>query len=275
MALSCPDDRDGEDKTMSPVRADGDDATILFLHPVGLDRECWREAAEGLPGRALDLPGHGASSAIPVPATMSELAAFVLADIHAPVHLIGASLGAFISLQAAVDHPDLVRSVVAITAAGALDAATMRQRAAALRMDGTGSSLDTTLSRWFSGPALEQGDHPGIEYACKRLSANPIEPIAAMWDAMATYNVTDRLSDVSVPVSCVYATDDVSTPPAAAKKLVERLPRSRLDELNGPHMILLESPKAIRGAIARHFDWLSQNRNASRYEPGRTGAKDV
>lgn len=258
---------------MSFVRVDGDDATILFLHPVGLDRECWREAAEGLPGRFLDLPGHGESAAVPVPTTMSGLVEFVLADVNAPVHLIGASLGAFVSLQAAVERPDLVRSVVAITGTAALDAAIMHQRATALRKTGLEASLDTTLSRWFSRPALERRDHPGVEYARRRLSANPVEPIATMWDAMATYDVTDRLPDVRVPVSCVCAAGDVSTPPAMAKKLFERLPRSRLDELDGPHMVLLESPKTVRKAIVRHFDWLSHG--GMKAVTSRTGVSHV
>lgn len=104
----------------------GTGVPVLFLHGFGGDLDNWLfnldAVSETSPVIALDLPGHGQSTARLPGAGMAALAGFVAHFMDAveveQAHLVGHSLGAAIAAQMALDHPRRVASVALIAAAG-------------------------------------------------------------------------------------------------------------------------------------------------------------
>ena len=118
--------RDGRE--LSALRAGaGDGLPIVFLHGLGGSQSTWQVVLAGLvEGHqtiAIDLPGHGASSADPESDySIAGLASAVLdalesLDLKRPV-IVGHSLGGAIALKIASARPDQVAGVVAIDSAG-------------------------------------------------------------------------------------------------------------------------------------------------------------
>ena len=98
---------------------------VLFIHGFGGDLNNWLfnqpALAETHATYALDLPGHGGSAkevgAGDVGAMTAAVCDFMAAMGIAKAHLVGHSLGGAISLDLALNHPELVASVTAVAPA--------------------------------------------------------------------------------------------------------------------------------------------------------------
>jgi pimeloyl-ACP methyl ester carboxylesterase len=93
---------------------------VVFLHGLGVSRWMWDEQVRTLADRfhcvAVDLPGSGASSSEPwvsLAATATAVAE-VVADVGAgrAAHVVGLSLGGYVTLALLAEHPDLVGSAI-------------------------------------------------------------------------------------------------------------------------------------------------------------------
>ena len=88
-------------------------AAVLFIHGFGGDLDNWLfnldALAEKPPVIALDLPGHGQSTATLPGTTIKALAAFVARFMEAidvpQAHLVGHSMGGAVAAQLALDAP--------------------------------------------------------------------------------------------------------------------------------------------------------------------------
>jgi len=99
---------------------------VLFVHGFGGDLDNWLfnldAVGEVAPVIALDLPGHGQSSAKLPGTSLAALAAFVASfldqlDVER-VHAVGHSMGGAIAARLAKDHPQRVASVALVASAG-------------------------------------------------------------------------------------------------------------------------------------------------------------
>jgi pimeloyl-ACP methyl ester carboxylesterase len=101
--------------------------TVVLLHGFGDSLATWRHVLPALALRhrviAIDLPGFGASGAIP-PGTLLDGQVEAVADVldalgvHGPVALVGNSMGGATSLRFALAHPERTDRVVTIAPAG-------------------------------------------------------------------------------------------------------------------------------------------------------------
>ena len=103
-----------------------DGVPVLFIHGFGGDLDNWLFNIDALgeksPVIALDLPGHGQSTARLPGASIEALADFVARFMDVigvgQAHLVGHSLGGAIAAQMALDHPRRVASLALIGSAG-------------------------------------------------------------------------------------------------------------------------------------------------------------
>lgn len=65
-------------------------------------------------GLCLDFPGHGAFSADSVEYSISSMADYVLNHIEEPVELFGYSMGGYVALYLAANHPNLISRVTTL-----------------------------------------------------------------------------------------------------------------------------------------------------------------
>ncbi|MYH57730.1 MAG: alpha/beta fold hydrolase [Boseongicola sp. SB0675_bin_26] len=141
---------------ISFIRA-GTGSRLYLVHGVGLRAEAWMAQVNKLSAtqhcRAFDLPGHGASRALPRPATLAQYTDCIAAAIDAPGVVAGHSMGAMIALDLAIRHPHLVKGVAALNAIyrrSPKAAEAVRRRAADLFATEL-ADPETTLARWFAG----------------------------------------------------------------------------------------------------------------------------
>ena len=87
----------------------------------------WSPVIDCLPAmwrtQIVDLPGLGPVPSHPAVSSYDSLVEYVARAIQTPTVLVGQSMGAFVALQLALRHPDLVTHLVLVVAAGGVDMA--------------------------------------------------------------------------------------------------------------------------------------------------------
>jgi 3-oxoadipate enol-lactonase len=226
------------------------DATLVLLHPIGLDGNSF--SLLGLHDAvAPDLLGHGGRPRQPG-MTLDDLARDVAEGSSGPLDVVGVSLGAMVGLHLALDHPERVRSLVVACSGAFADPDTMLDRARAAE-SGMAGVLEETLRRWFTPGAFARADHPGVQRA--RDSLLQMDPLAFAdgWRAIAGHDVRDRLGELKVPLTCVAGSKDLAAPPERLLAIAEAVEGSRFVVLDAPHIVQLEEPAAFRQAIEEHL----------------------
>ncbi|WEO94148.1 3-oxoadipate enol-lactonase [Streptomyces sp. FXJ1.172] len=197
-----------------------------------------------------DLPGHGGSAAdlIGPGASVGDLAALVL-DLADALGIdrfgyAGVSLGGAVGLHLAVHHPDRLTSLAVLCSSARFgDGAAWRERAQRVRREGLQWLVESADARWFTPgftvPVLVQ-DHR---------EADP-QAYAACCDALAAFDLRDRLGEIAVPTLLVAGRQDPATPPAHLREIADAVPGSTLVELPGAsHLAPAQCPKAVLAAL--------------------------
>ncbi|WP_375489845.1 4-carboxymuconolactone decarboxylase [uncultured Jatrophihabitans sp.] len=205
-----------------------------------------------------DLPGHGAAPA-PAPANeyaVGDLAAAVAIGIGAhadgPVHVAGDSLGGAVGMQLALDRPELVRTVtVCCSAARIGDAQGWRDRVETVRAGGTDAVVEGSAKRWFAPGFADRA--PGVAHALlDTLRQVDDTGYIAACDALATFDIRDRLADLAAPLLAIAGAADAVVPVADLRLVAESVRDGRLDVLDGvAHLAPAEAPQQVARLIRR------------------------
>jgi 3-oxoadipate enol-lactonase/4-carboxymuconolactone decarboxylase len=210
---------------------------------------------------AWDLPGHGANRAVPSEAfSMAGLASGVLSFVDDVLTeqgrggdsfvYAGDSVGGAVGLQLLLDHPDRVRAAALVCTGARLgDEVMWRERADLVTRSGTEVLVDVTATRWFrpgfvdEQPELADGLLQSLREA-DRLG------YAAVCGALATFDVRDRLGEITAPVVSVAGAYDVAAPVAAMAEVADGVADGRLVMLDrAAHQAPVEAPVETARAI--------------------------
>ncbi|MFE9903481.1 bifunctional 3-oxoadipate enol-lactonase/4-carboxymuconolactone decarboxylase PcaDC [Streptomyces achromogenes] len=235
-------------------------ATPLLLGPsLGTSLALWDQVAPELSAshRVIrwDLPGHGGSAAdlIGPGATVGDLAALVLALADAlgvdRFAYAGVSLGGAVGLHLAVHHPERLTSLAVLCSSAHFGgAAPWRERAERVRREGLEWLAGSADARWFT---------PGFsvpELVRDHRTADP-EAYAACCDALAAFDLRDRLAGITVPTLLVAGREDPATPPAHLREIADAVPGATLVELPGAsHLAPAQVPGAVLAALRTQLD---------------------
>ncbi|CAM5657060.1 3-oxoadipate enol-lactonase OS=Streptomyces tendae OX=1932 GN=pcaD PE=4 SV=1 [Streptomyces tendae] len=235
-------------------------APALLLGPsLGTSYALWDAVAPELSTRhrviRWDLPGHGGSPAglVGAGATVGDLAALVLALADSlgveRFAYAGVSLGGAVGLHLAVHHPKRVSSLAVVCSSAHFGGAKpWQERAAQVRAEGLARLAENADARWFT---------PG--FTVPRLvrdhrAADP-EAYAACCDALAAFDLRDRVGEIAAPTLLVAGREDPATPPAHLRELADAVPGATLTEIPGAsHLAPAERPEAVLTALRAHFD---------------------
>jgi len=199
---------------------DGD--KLVLVHGFTLNAGAWGPMGEALAAHrsvlAVDLPGHGASSAIvtDLPGT-----ARLVAEVAGRGDYLGYSLGGRVCLHLGLARPDLVRRLVLVGASAGIadDAARARRRRhdavladeleRSARRDGERVALARFLERWLSGPLFAS-----LDPCLAQLDARRRNTVAGLASSLRTCGVGtqapqwDRLHALDMAVLVVAGADD-------------------------------------------------------------------
>ncbi|MEO8180288.1 MAG: alpha/beta fold hydrolase [Deltaproteobacteria bacterium] len=155
----------------------------------------WDPIREQLPPswqqHTFDLPGFGPVPADPEIQSYEQLVDWIARGLPRPGAVAGQSMGAFIALQLALRHPELVTHLALLVAAAGVDMA--RHGARDWRRD-SGSASAANLA-WTFAPVPD---------------------------------LTSELGRIRIPVLLVWATRDPISPLGVARQLQTDLPNARL-----------------------------------------------
>ncbi|MDI3390609.1 alpha/beta fold hydrolase, partial [Streptomyces sp. B-S-A8] len=244
------------------------DAPPLVLGPsLGTSMALWEPQLPSLARHfrvfRFDLPGHGGSPAelLPDPApgrtTVEDLAALVLAvaDHHGLTgfHYAGVSLGGAIGAHLAVHRPERLLSLAAICSSAHFGAAQpWYERAALVRREGLAPLVGASPARWFAEPGAGVAASPFGRRLLAGLAGAQPAGYAACCDALAAYDLRDRLGRIAAPTLVVAGSHDVATPVAHARELVDGVPRAALEVIPAGHLAV-EAPQALAEVLLTHL----------------------
>lgn len=235
----------------------GHGAPVLLIHSVGLNADVWEPQITGLAQRhrvvAPDLPGHGQSALLREGATLEDFVE-VTADLIdalglAPVPVVGHSFGAMIALGLALDHPEMVASLVTLNAVYCRDSharAAVEGRAKQL----TGRRVDTieAIARWFP----DDPDGPLARRVAAWLRATDPEGYAAAYRVFATADHAHegRLGELACRTLFLTGVADPHSTPAMSERMAHEAPHGRAAAVPGArHMMNLTHPAETTNAI--------------------------
>jgi 3-oxoadipate enol-lactonase/4-carboxymuconolactone decarboxylase len=239
------------------------DAPLLLLGPsVGTSvAALWGAAAERLAGHVRvvgwDLPGHGRSPAGPF--RIPDLAAGVLAlaDQFAPgaaFHYAGDSIGGAVGLQLLLDAPERLLSAALLCTGTVIGRPEdWAARAATVRTAGTAAVVELATQRWFAAGFVDR--RPDVAAALlDALRDTDDESYAQACEALAEFDVTARLVEITTPVLAIAGAEDVPTPPEGVARIASGVKDGRLVVLHGVgHLAPAEAPERVAELIGEHL----------------------
>jgi len=226
-------------------------STILWDDVVPHLAETWRVAA-------WDLPGHGTSPAATAAFTVADLADGV-ADIAgrlgaSRILYAGVSLGGAVGLELLLRHPDLV-GAASIICSGAKIAETAgwHDRAAHVRAQSTSSLVVPSAQRWFAPDSLSR--RPVLTgRLLHALQDADDESYALCCEALAAYDVRDRLGRITAPVLAVFGHFDQVCPEASAVEIARGVQNGEVAEVpDAAHLAPAEDPELTTRLLRDFF----------------------
>ena len=225
--------------------------TVVFVGDAGYGawQWGWQHAAVAGPYEAIvtDLRGVGRSSEDAtvdgVDTLASDLAA-VLADAGADAaHLVGAGLGGMVALRAALSTSRVESLTLIGTAA----------RGHGLDLDplwgdpGDPRALERSVAAGLSDTFLDAHPDAVEQMVAWRAEEDAPRPVfEAHAAAVAGFDVSDRLYEITQPASVVHGGDDAVWPPARGAALAEGLPRGEFREVaDAGHLVHVEASRRV------------------------------
>jgi len=226
---------------------------------------CATQLADVFDVLAWDLPGHGHNRAVPDEGfTVAELARGVLevvddvlaqrGDVGGPFFYAGDSVGGAVGLQLLLDVPARVASAVLLCTGAKLGTGeSWQERMEAVALTGTAGLVESSAQRWF-GPGFLEREPDTASVLLQALQQADDRGYAQVCQALASFDVRDRLGEITAPVLAVAGATDPATPPELLQELAEGVRRGRLVVLDGVgHLAPAEAPLEVAALLRQHL----------------------
>ncbi len=240
---------------------------LVLLHGLGSSSRDWELQMADLSQHfrviALDLRGHGRSGKPPGPYSMALFAedtARVIRNLGAaPAHILGISLGGMVAFQLALDHPEVVRSLVITNSTPDLVPRGWRERLAIgqrfliVRLLGMKKMGQVLGDRFLPDP--EQAELRKI--FVERWAENHKPAYLEAMKAVVGWSVRNRLGQIDCPTLVIGADGDYF--PTAEKEIYTGLiPGARLVIVeNSRHALPAEKPALYNQLVLDFLNTLS------------------
>lgn len=231
-------------------------SNLLLLHGVGLNRRMWRRCLDPLGARhrvrALDLLGHGQASPAPEGTTLADLAADVAGRMDGPAHVAGFSLGAMVAQRLALEHPELVRSLVLVSSVAArspAESAAVAERLALAERDFPAAAT-AAVERW-----LPTGDPELAAELRATLLGTDRRSYLTCYRVFATADreLWPRLAEIPAPTLAITGADDPGSTPEMTHRLATAIPGARAVIVPGVrHLLPMQAPDTLVQHILSH-----------------------
>jgi pimeloyl-ACP methyl ester carboxylesterase len=196
----------------------------------------------------LDLPGHGSSDALDGEITIHRfsqiLARFIQELELQKIVTVGHSLGGAISLQLALDYPDLVSGLILVGTGAKLGVlpATLE----GLRTDFP-TGVDLVITQMGFASQTDPNQVTAIKEEAKRC-----DPRVGYADFLACsqFDVRDRIQEIQLPTLVLVGDQDQLTPVKWSRWLKANIEKAKLEIIEqAGHYVMVEQPVQVNQAI--------------------------
>lgn len=214
----------------------GSGPCMVLLHGAGDQAGTWARMAGPLVDEYRvvipDLPGHWKSDPKNGPLRIDQIFSGLEAVMETTCAgenaiLVGNSLGAWISMLYAREHPDRVARLVAING-GAI-----KEENPAVNIYPTTREEARETMKGLMGPATPPVPDFVLDDVIRHARVGPAGRMAQTVDEMEAYLLDGRLDEVTVPVELVWGDADGLLTLEYAQRLLDGLPRARLHTVHG------------------------------------------
>ena len=233
-------------------------APVLFIHGFGGDLNNWLfnqpALAETHTTYALDLPGHGGSAKAvgsgDVGAMTAAVCDFMAAKGIARAHLVGHSLGGAISLDLALNHPELAASVTAVAPA-ALGPEISMEYIDGFMTTSRARKLKSVLEMLVCNPDLVTNEMVEDVLKYKRLDGvdAALNQVASACFAGGhqSLELTARLGEIKAPIRVVWGREDRILPVSHSQGLPASVQVTVID--GAGHLVHMEKAAEVNELI--------------------------
>jgi 3-oxoadipate enol-lactonase len=236
---------------------------LLLIHGLGSSIRDWENQiprfAERYRVTSLDLRGHGKSDKTPGPYSSKlfsdDIAEFIRSLDIAPTHVVGLSLGGFIACQLAVDHGDLVRSLVVVNSVPDLPRDTVRDR---FRIQSTLMLRQfivrffgmRALGRFLSKKLFPRKDQNELRQTfIDRWAENDEQAYLSTLATVSQWSLEHRLGSITCP-TCLISGEHDFFPLALKEAYAKKVPDARLVVIpNSGHFTPMDEPAKFNEAV--------------------------
>lgn len=215
----------------------GQGTPLIFLHGANDQAGTWARIAPAFTSGhrviVADLAGHGDAAPAEGPLELGDLVDGVRAVVEAErqggrVAIVGNSLGGFLALVHALNHPDQVALVVAVNGAVFRGG---NQQAAGMLLPKTRAEARRVLEALMSPTSPRVPDFV-LDDLLRRTPTTPLARLMASPPAsMQQWLIDDRLGEVRTPVALVWGADDRLIPLDYAEQARRNLPNATLQTI--------------------------------------------
>jgi pimeloyl-ACP methyl ester carboxylesterase len=249
----------------------GQGEPLLFIHGLGSSGRDWEMQvpffARDYRVITADMRGHGQSDKPRGPYSIAlfaeDTARLMQALAIAPAHVVGISMGGMIAFQLALDHPEMVGSLVIVNSGPQMVGHTFKewlavqQRLWITRLLGMRKMGEVLSQRLF--PKTEQ--EPLRAMLVERWAENDARAWRDSMRAIAGWSVADRLGEIQIPTLVVAADADYSSV-ESKQAYVAKMPRAELAVIHDArHALPVERPDEFNAVVA---EFLSRQRDQPR-----------
>ena len=226
--------------------------TLVLLHGAGDSAGAWASIADKLVPRYRlvipDLAGHGHSGPAEGPLSVGQvltgLDAVLRQAPQEPVIIVGNSLGAWVALLYAKQHPDRVARVVLVNG-GAL----VGERSDLSLMPKTREEAAALMTQ-LRDPAADPIPGYVLDDVVREANAGPIARIYAAAGSAGEFVLDGKLGNLAVPVDLIWGESDKLFGLSYAQRMMAQLPASRLTTISTcGHVPQQECPTRFRASL--------------------------
>ena len=238
---------------------EGEGFPLVLIHGLFEDSTTWGlvmpEFSKKYRTITLDIRGHGHSGKPDMPYSIQlfseDLFEFLQKLGIAQVHLLGVSMGGAIAQQFALDHPEMIRSLVLVSTFSYNDPdlhKTFSRLRRCMADGGNPAFFDEAVKLVFTPYFVSANAKAIAEWRDERNKINSPTAIVHAIDACMAFNVKDRISQISHPTLIISGREDVLTP----IRLSEQIHRSvrgserKIMESVGHNLHIEKAPELVQ-----------------------------
>lgn len=216
---------------------------LIFIHGSGGCKESWQfQTAHFKGAKAVNLPGHPEGELC---TTIAEYAAwlhrYIVDKGYRDVVLVGHSLGGGIALQYALEYPEDLWGLITVGSGGRLrvhpDVLEALER-------------DSSQARKFTETSYDRIEPALAAVLKKRDQENTVGALINDLKACDSFDVMERLQEITVPLLAIVGDQDVMTPPKYSAFMVDNIAGAKQVIIpGGTHFVFAELPASVNKAI--------------------------